>query len=60
MKQIALDIGLAPGPSLTNFFSGPNQAALQHMQLWVGSDKRSPVPTYVWGCLLYTSPSPRD
>ena len=49
MKQIALDIGLAPGPSLTNFFSGPNQAALQHMQLWVGSDKRSPVPTYVWG-----------
>jgi DnaA family protein len=49
MKQIALDIGLAPGPSLTNFLAGPNQAALQHMQLWVGSDKRSPVPTYVWG-----------
>lgn len=49
MKQIALDIGLAPGPSLSNFFAGPNQAALQHMQLWVGSDKRSPVPTYVWG-----------
>ena len=49
MKQIALDIGLAPGPSLSNFFAGPNQAALQHMQLWVASDKRSPVPTYVWG-----------
>ena len=49
MKQIALDIGLAPGPSLNNFFSGPNQAALQHLQLWVGNDKRSPVPTYVWG-----------
>ncbi len=49
MKQIALDIGLAPGPTLQNFFAGPNQAALQHMQLWVGSDKRSPVPTYVWG-----------
>ena len=49
MKQIALDIVLAPGPSLTNFLAGPNQAALQHMQLWVGSDKRSPVPTYVWG-----------
>ena len=49
MKQIALDIGLAPGPTLKNFFAGPNQAALQHMQLWVGSDKRSPVPTYVWG-----------
>jgi DnaA-homolog protein len=49
MKQIALDIGLAPGPTLHNFFAGPNQAALQHLQLWVGNDKRSPVPTYVWG-----------
>lgn len=49
MKQIALDIGLAPGPSLSNFFAGPNQAALQHLQLWTSNDKRSPVPTYVWG-----------
>ena len=49
MKQIALDIGLAPGPTLKNFFSGPNQAALQHVQLWVSNDKRSPVPTYLWG-----------
>jgi len=49
MKQIALDIGLAPGPTLNNFFAGPNQAALQHLQLWVGNDKRSPVPSYVWG-----------
>ena len=49
MKQIALDIGLAPGPHLHNFLAGPNQEALHHMQLWVGSDKRSPVPTYVWG-----------
>ena len=49
MKQIALDIGLAPGPTLTNFFAGPNQAALQHLQLWTGNDKRSPVPTYLWG-----------
>ena len=49
MKQIALDIGLAPGPTLSNFFAGPNQAALQHLQLWTGNDKRSPVPTYLWG-----------
>jgi DnaA-homolog protein len=49
MKQIALDIGLTPGPSLSNFFAGPNQATLQHLQLWVGNDMRSPVPTYVWG-----------
>jgi DnaA-homolog protein len=49
MQQIALDIGLASGPSLTNFLAGPNLAALQHIQLWVASDMRSPVPTYVWG-----------
>ena len=49
MQQIALDIGLAPGPTLKNFFAGSNLAALQHLQLWVGNDKRSPVPTYVWG-----------
>jgi len=49
MKQIALDIGLAPGPTLKNFFAGPNQATLQHLQLWVSNDKRSPVPTYLWG-----------
>lgn len=49
MKQIALDIGLATGPTLHNFFAGPNLDALQHLQLWAGNDKRSPVPTYVWG-----------
>ena len=49
MKQIALDIGLASGPTLHNFLAGPNKEALHHMQLWAGSDKRSPVPTYVWG-----------
>ena len=49
MKQIALDIGLAGAPSLANFFSGPNEAALRHLQLWAGSPTRSPVPTYLWG-----------
>jgi DnaA family protein len=49
MKQIALDIGLASAPSLTNFFAGPNEAALRHVQLWAGNDLRSPVPTYLWG-----------
>ncbi|HVR52270.1 MAG TPA: DnaA regulatory inactivator Hda, partial [Pseudorhodoferax sp.] len=37
MQQLALDIGLASGPTLVNFFAGPNQAALQHLQLWAGS-----------------------
>lgn len=54
MKQIALDIGLATGPTLGRFFAGPNEAALRHLQLWVGDKHasaatRSPVPTYLWG-----------
>ncbi len=56
MKQIALDIGLATGPTLANYFAGPNADILSHLQLWVGGQGaaaatrwRSPVPTYVWG-----------
>ena len=52
MKQLALDIGLATGPSLETFFAGPNEAALRHLQLWVADGAkflRSPVPTYLWG-----------
>ena len=51
MKQIALDIGLHAGPTLANFCAGPNGAALQHVQLWLGDtpQHRSPVPTYLWG-----------
>ena len=53
MKQIALDIGLANGPTLASFFAGPNEAALRHLELWVGEKSnaltRSPVPAYLWG-----------
>ena len=53
MKQIALDIGWATGPTLTTFFPGPNEEALSHLKLWVGSSSasvlRSPVPVYLWG-----------
>ena len=51
MKQIALDIALASGPTLANFFPGANAAALQHLQLWLGdaAQTRSPVPSYFWG-----------
>lgn len=51
MKQLALDIGLAPGKTLADFFSGPNEAALRHLQVWVGIGQtvHSPVPTYLWG-----------
>ncbi|KWT97149.1 MULTISPECIES: DnaA regulatory inactivator Hda [unclassified Variovorax] len=53
MKQLALDIGLASGPTLAGFFAGPNEPALRHLRLWVGdarsSTLHSPVPTYLWG-----------
>lgn len=49
MKQIALDIGLARGPTLGSFRAGPNEAAVAHLLLWSGSPTRSPVPTYLWG-----------
>ncbi|APW43376.1 DnaA regulatory inactivator Hda [Rhodoferax saidenbachensis] len=53
MQQIALDIGLSAGPTVANFCAGPNEAALKHLELWIGakagSHTRSPVPTYFWG-----------
>jgi len=49
MKQIVLDMGLAEGPTLQNFFPGPNEDVCQHLRLWVGNALRSPVPTYLWG-----------
>ena len=48
MKQLALDIGLATGPTLSSFYAGPNEAALQHLRLWAGGgssqNTRSPCP----------------
>ncbi len=53
MKQMALDIGLNTGPTLQNFFPGPNRPAWEHLRLWLGrggaAAARSPVPTYLWG-----------
>ena len=49
MQQIALDIGLASGPTLGNFLPGPNEAVLTHLQLWTQTGQPAPVPTYLWG-----------
>ena len=49
MKQMALDIGLAPVPTLESFVPLGNEAALQHLRLWAGNPLRSPVPTCLWG-----------
>lgn len=49
MKQMALDIALAPVPTLDNFVDVGNEAALAHLRLWAGNSLRSPVPTFLWG-----------
>lgn len=49
MKQLALDIGLAPAPTLEGFVPTSNEAALAHVRLWAQSEARSPVPTLLWG-----------
>jgi DnaA family protein len=49
MKQIALDIGLTPEPTLAGFFVGRNAQAVQHVRLWAEGATRSPVPSYLWG-----------
>ena len=54
VKQLALDISLATGPTLARFFAGSNAAALQHLQsaLTAVSENSAPpslVPTYLWG-----------
>ncbi len=49
MKQLALDIGLTPLPSLDNFVPQGNEAALAHLRLWADNPLRAPVPTLLWG-----------
>jgi len=49
MKQLALDIALAPVPTLANFVAVGNEAPLEHLRLWTGNPLRSPVPTCLWG-----------
>jgi DnaA-homolog protein len=49
MKQLTLDIGLAPLPTLANFDPSGNVEALQHLRMWAQLTSRSPVPTYMWG-----------
>ena len=49
MRQLALDIGLSTRPTLDSFFSGPNEAAVNHLRLWTSGGTRAPVPTYLWG-----------
>ncbi len=53
MQQLVLDMRLGQGPTMANFCVGPNLAAWQHLQIWLGQSGigsvRFPVPTYLWG-----------
>jgi len=52
MKQIALDLALAPRPTLAGYYPGndiANAAALQHLLRWAENATRSSVPIYLWG-----------
>ena len=48
MKQIALDIALAPAPTLEGFAGRLNQEAVQFLAQWCAAGRqRSPVPVYL-------------
>lgn len=50
MKQIALDIALAPAPTLEGFAGRLNQEVVQFLAQWCAAGRqRSPVPVYLWG-----------
>lgn len=49
MRQLALDIGLAPPPTLDSFIAAGNEAVLDHLRQWLSSDAAGAVPLYLWG-----------
>lgn len=50
MKQMTLDIGLAPGATFQSFVAGPNEAVLRHLTQWLQEPSGlSTVPIYLWG-----------
>lgn len=49
MRQLVLDMGLSPVPSLDNFVAGRNAGLLEHLRVWSRNPMRSPVPTFIWG-----------
>lgn len=49
MQQLILDMGLASAPSFDNYLTDGPSEVLDHLRLWTGNPKRSPVPTLLWG-----------
>ncbi len=49
MQQFTLDVAVDISPSLDNFLQTGNEAAHQHLRLWLDAKQRPPVPIYLWG-----------
>jgi DnaA-homolog protein len=49
MQQFTLDVAVDTSPTLDNFNPTGNEAAHQHLRLWLSSSRRAPVPIYLWG-----------
>ncbi|MDI9332745.1 MAG: DnaA regulatory inactivator Hda [Cytophagales bacterium] len=49
MQQFTLDVAVDLSPSLDNFLPAGNEAAHQHLRLWLAAKQRPPVPIYLWG-----------
>jgi DnaA family protein len=49
MQQFTLDVAVDISPSLDNFLPLGNEAAHQHLRIWLASSRRAPVPIYLWG-----------
>ena len=50
MKQLALDLGLAPEPTLEDYLPAGNAHAVQHLRAWLAQGAaRAAEPIYLWG-----------
>lgn len=49
VRQLALDLGLAPSHTLANFVAGHNHAAWNHLLQCSAVVGRGAMPTYLWG-----------
>lgn len=49
MKQLVLDLDMAPRALLSTFIAGPNVEAVQHVKALCEAPEAGTAPTYLWG-----------
>lgn len=49
MKQLLLDLDMAPRATLDTFIAGPNREAVQHLKALCEAPEAVRTPTYLWG-----------